>query len=51
MALDDPAEPKWTVSWANATWRADSIEAALLILINAAERPPSVAIFRYNLAC
>ena len=31
--------------------RADSIEHARIILVNAIERMPNVAIFRYNLAC
>jgi hypothetical protein len=51
MALYDPEEPQWTVSWAYATRRADSIEAARMILINAVERLPNTAIFHYNLAC
>ena len=29
----------------------DSIDAARLILVNAVERLPNVAIFHYNLAC
>jgi tetratricopeptide (TPR) repeat protein len=51
LALIDPDVPQWTVSWAYATRRADSIEAARLILVNAVERMPDVAIFHYNLAC
>ncbi len=51
MALHDPDDPQWTVSWAYATRRADSIEAARLILLVAVERLPKVAIFHYNLAC
>jgi tetratricopeptide (TPR) repeat protein len=51
MALFDPDEPQWTVSWAYATRRCDSIAAARLILLDAVERLPNVAIFHYNLAC
>ena len=51
MALYDPEDPPWTVSWAYATRRADSIEAGRLILVNAAERLPNIAIFHSNLAC
>jgi tetratricopeptide (TPR) repeat protein len=39
------------VSWAYATRRADCLDAARLILVNAVERLPDVAIFHYNLAC
>jgi len=42
---------KWTVSWAYATRRVDSIESARMILVSALERLPDVAIFHYNLAC
>lgn len=38
-------------AWAYATHRADSIELARIILVNAIERMPDVAIFLYNLAC
>src|SRR5687767_6462607 len=51
LALYDPDDPQWTVSWAYAARRTDSIEAARLILVNAAERLPNVAIFHYNLGC
>jgi hypothetical protein len=46
MALYDPGDPQWTVSWAYATRRLDSIEAARLILITTSERRD----FHYNLA-
>ncbi len=39
------------MSWAYATRRADSIEAARLILIDALERLPDAAVLHYNLAC
>jgi tetratricopeptide (TPR) repeat protein len=51
LAIHDPDEPQWTASWAYATRRADSIEHARIILVNAIERLPNVAIFHYNLAC
>jgi tetratricopeptide (TPR) repeat protein len=51
LALIEPDTPQWTVSWAYATRRADSIEGARIILVNAVERQPDVAIFHYNLAC
>ena len=51
LALIDPENVQWTVSWAYATRRADSIEAARIILVNAIERMPDVAILHSNLAC
>ena len=51
LAIHAPDEPLWTVSWAYATRRADSIEQARIILVNAIERMPNVPIFHYNLAC
>ena len=51
LALRDPDNVQWTVLWAYATRRADSINAARLILLEAVERLPDVAIFHYNLAC
>ena len=51
LVIHDPDEPQWTVSWAYATRRAESIEQARIILVNAIERMPDVAIFHYDLAC
>ena len=51
LALRDPDNVQWTVLWAYATRRADSINAARLILLEAVERIPGAAIFHYNLAC
>jgi len=51
LAINDPDEPQWTVLWAFATRRADSIDQARIILVNAIERRTNVAIFHYNLAC
>ncbi len=51
LVLDDPDNVQWTASWAEATRRADSIDAARLILLNAVEEQPSSAVLQYNLAC
>jgi tetratricopeptide (TPR) repeat protein len=51
LALHAPDDPDWTVAWAYATRRTDSLESARLILVNAAERLPGVAVFHFNLAC
>jgi tetratricopeptide (TPR) repeat protein len=51
LAQHDPDNPAWSVSWAYATRRVDSIEAARIILVSAVEQFPNVAIFHYNLAC
>jgi len=51
LALIEPDVPQWTVSWAYAARRADCLDAARLILVNAVDRQPNVAIFHYNLAC
>ena len=39
------------MSWAYATRRAVSIDAARLLLLEAVERMPNAAILHYNLAC
>ena len=51
LALLAPHEPHWSVMWAYATRRDESIEAARLILLVAVEHQPEVAIFHFNLAC
>ena len=51
LALHEPDNPEWMVSWAYATRRADCIDAARLILLTAVEAQPNVAIYHYNLAC
>lgn len=51
LAQRDPENVPSTVSWAFATRRADCLDAARLILVNAVDRQPGVAIFHYNLAC
>ena len=47
----DPANVQWIVWRAFATRRAESLEAAHSILLEAVERHPEVAIIHYNLAC
>ena len=51
LALYDPENPQWTISWAYATRRADSIQAAKRILLEVVEQHPNVALMHYNLAC
>jgi Flp pilus assembly protein TadD len=51
LARIEPENIQWTVSWSYATRRADSVEAARLILLEAVERFPTAAILHYNLAC
>jgi len=51
LAQCDPSNVRWTVLWAIATRRADCLEAARLILINALQVHPGEAILHYNLAC
>src|SRR4051812_25298986 len=51
LALHEPGKVQWTVDWAYATRRCDSIDAARLILLEAVERIPTAAILHYNLAC
>jgi hypothetical protein len=51
LAQRDPDSVQWTVSWAYATRRADCLKSARLILVNAVERLPDVAVFHFNLAC
>jgi len=49
--LPDGRIVQWTISLAYATRRADSIEAAKEILLNAEPKFPKEAIIKYNLAC
>src|SRR5260221_7029253 len=51
LAQREPDNVQWTASWAYATWRTGCLNAARLIMVNAVERQPGVAIFHYNLAC
>ena len=47
----EPDNPQWPVSLAYATRRANSIEAAKEILLNAERKFPKEAVIKYNLAC
>jgi len=51
LVRHDPDNVQWTVWRAFATRRAQSLEAARSILLEAVERHPEAAIFHYNLAC
>ncbi len=51
LAAYDPEEAQWPLSQAYATRRAESIEAAKCILLEAVERHPKEPILHYNLAC
>jgi len=46
-----PDDLQWTISLAYATRRADSIEAAKEVLLNAEPKFPKEAAIKYNLAC
>jgi tetratricopeptide (TPR) repeat protein len=47
----EPDNPQWPVSLAYAARRANSIEAAKEILLNAQPKFPEEAVIKYNLAC
>jgi len=47
----DPDDVQWWISWAFATRRSDSIEAARAILVKAVEQHFDVAVVHSNLAC
>ena len=51
LAAHDPEDAQWAISLAYATRRAQSIEAAKAILLEAVERHPKEPILHYNLAC
>src|SRR5215472_9538139 len=51
LAEFQPDDIQWTISLAYATRRADSIQAAKEILLNAELKFPKEAIIKYNLAC
>lgn len=51
LANGEPENVQWWISWAYATRRADSIDAARLILVNAMELHSAAAVIHYNLAC
>lgn len=47
----DPTESRWPLSWAFATRRAESVDAARLILVAAWELHKKEPLIPYNLAC
>ena len=51
LAEYDAKNPQWAISWAYAARRADSIQAAKRILLEAVEQHPQHALMHYNLAC
>jgi len=51
LAEFQPNDVQWTVSFAYATRRAESVEAAREILLNAEPKFPKEAVISYNLAC
>jgi len=51
LAEFQPNDIQWTISLAYATRRANSIQAAKEILLNAESKFPKEAIIKYNLAC
>jgi len=51
LTLEQPDNPQWSLSWAEATRQADSLDGARLILLEAVERHSAVASVHYNLAC
>ena len=51
LAEHDPQNVQWAISWAYATRRANSLQAAKEILSNAESKFPKDAIIKYNLAC
>ncbi len=51
LAEYDPNEPQWVISWAYATRRAESLEAANKLLADAVETFPEEPIIHYNLGC
>ena len=51
LAEHDPQSVQWAISWAYATRRAQSIEAAKEILMQALQRHPDEAMVHFNLGC
>jgi tetratricopeptide (TPR) repeat protein len=51
LADFQPDEIQWTISLAYATRRADSIQAAKEVLLNAEPQFPKEPVIKYNLAC
>jgi tetratricopeptide (TPR) repeat protein len=51
LAQHDPGTPEWRISYAYAVRRAESLERAKPILLEAIKRFPDEALIHYNLAC
>ena len=51
LAEFQPNDAQWTISLAYATRRANSIQAAKKVLLNAEPRFPEEPLIKYNLAC
>jgi tetratricopeptide (TPR) repeat protein len=51
LAEFQPTNVQWVVSFAYATRRANSIEEAKKLLLNAESKFPKEAVIKYNLAC
>jgi Flp pilus assembly protein TadD len=51
LARYDPDDVQWLISWAYATRRVQSIEAARTILLEALKTHPDEPTIHYNLAC
>ena len=51
LAEFQPNDIRWTISLAFATRRANSIQAAMEILLNAEAKFPKEPAIKYNLAC
>jgi len=51
LAIHEPDAVVWILAWAYSTRRADSIEQGRIILVNAIDRMPNVALLQVNLAC
>jgi tetratricopeptide (TPR) repeat protein len=51
LAEFQPNDVQWTISFAYATRRSNSLEAAKEILLNTESKFPKEAVIKYNLAC
>jgi len=51
LAEHDPQNVQWAISWAYATRRVESIEAAKEILVQALQHHPDEAMVHFNLGC